>query len=96
MNLNNRKYVLLILAGLFLTLILSSSLFHNHVPTLEEPFTCPVFLFQTVLSMAIISLFLAQIGIEKYEIFTSYHSVNIPKRIYYLNLSNRAPPKDLH
>jgi len=96
MNYKDKKYILPLLIGLFLVLVLTSSLFHNHPITLEEPSTCPVFLFQISLATAIISVLVsALLTLNKSEFTVFYNSSYIPKKIYFNNLSNRAPPTDL-
>jgi hypothetical protein len=96
MKLNNRKYALSILIGLFLVLIATSSLFHNHKPSFEEPVNCPVFLFQTVLATAIISIFLiALAGVDHFEYLLLYKESHHHRNIHFRSISNRAPPEDL-
>jgi hypothetical protein len=93
----SRQYALSILIGLFLVLILSSSFFHNHSPTFQEPFTCSVILFQTVLSTAIISLLLFELSrLDKSEFIIFYKFLYLPQQNHFRKLSNRAPPEDLY
>jgi hypothetical protein len=96
MNLKNRKYALSVLIGLFLVLLSTSSFFHNHGPAIEEPVSCPVFLFQTVLSTAVISLILLVLTrIDNSEFFAFNQSTQIPKKLYFPTCANRAPPGDI-
>jgi hypothetical protein len=97
MKLNNRKYALSILIGIFLVLITTSSFFHNHAPSIKEPTSCPVFIFQTILATAIISLFIFALSrLDKSEYLVFYTSSYIPKKIPYHQHTNRAPPENLH
>jgi hypothetical protein len=96
MNLNNQKYFLTLLIGLLLVLLLTSSFFHNHPITLEEPSTCPVYLFQITLASAIISILAFTLSLlDKSQFIIFFQSSYIPHKVYIGKLSNRAPPADL-
>jgi hypothetical protein len=96
MKINKRKYALSILIGLFLVLMATSSLFHNHSPSIKEPTTCPVFIFHTVLNAAIISLLLFGLyRLDKSDFQLFFKSLHIPQKIYFSQHTNRAPPENL-
>jgi len=98
MNSKQQKRTLYILIGLFLILTSSSFLFHDHEPAIEEPTTCHVAHFETVLATLIISLFLSVVfrPDQSDEYLVNHNASFLPQQINYHRFSNRAPPEHLH
>jgi len=87
------KYFISFFTISFLLLLVAAPLFHDHAISLEEPVTCPVYIFQiTVASILVFSTVVASAFIRSEAFFLPLNLTNDLRSALPSKIISRAPP----